>query len=494
MQDKSLNPLIHNMKNRRILLGLLGLAGWLATWAQAPLTWHTNPNFGHGYPMVTSMRNWYVYPVQQEDGEEQMPIGIFDFIIKVNGKDVQKENGLDEFNKSDVVTVEYLTWPGEETDTFTFFNGLYNDQHEVGDLRNMSPAKVVPLYKHQLPGMSIVKSRNVDFADFRTYDFLIEGNDPLVDEELLDEFMNGVLTQRMTRDTENPDVIFRIAKSTDQSFSATYVPPTQQVVGSTTTLRPVYNYITRTTSYEARQKLNTIEKSGRTEVTNVANVFLEVVALDAKKLNDPNQTVPPEIWKMTYSSNEVNDKRSDLKRYKDILAMCVYPFTKPAAFMIGAPLFIGADLESTGDSKALKVNGVAPGSLASELGLLPGDKIIKINGKNEFKRKEMDKDGFPLREENVLLGDLPGNLAYAAYLIYTLDMAPDKNTRIYKFKGVEFKGLNKNKNNDFLIERDGKKIKLNGQLWPSQFYDMDADTFRQWCANNHSIHYVPFPE
>lgn len=480
------------MNPSRILLSLLALASWVITSAQSPYTFYSNPNFGYGYPMVTSLRNWYIYPIDLQNGEEQIPVGLFDFITKVNGKDVLTENGLDEFNKSDVVTVEYFDWPDQEGGTFTFFNGLYNERNDVGDMMSLHPYDLVPLYRYAMPGMTIVKSDNTDFTDLRTYDFLIEGNDPLVDEELLNEFMKGVLTKRMKRDTENPDVIFRIAKNTDESFSTTYVPPTQEIVGTTTTLNPVYNYITRTTSYQAKQRLNTIQKAGHTEVTNVANVFLEVVALDAKKLNDPNQTTPPEIWKMTYSANEVNDNRTAMQRYKDILGACVYPFKAPCAYMVGTPLMTGAKLVPSADKKSLTVTEVAHDSPASDLGLLPGDIILKVNGKNEFKRIVMSKNGYSLQEQKIPLGELSVNMAQDANFIFVIKMDPSKETG-YKLKGIEYKGLNKDKDNEFLVERDGKKIKLKGQLWLEQLYDMDADTLRNWCINNNSMPYVCFP-
>lgn len=482
------------MNYKRILFALIAATSWILSYAQAPMSLHVNPNFGFGYPMVTSLRDWYIYPLEPEDGTIQEPIQICDLIVNVNGKNVLNENGLEEFNKTDVITVEYLSFPDEELKSFTFANALYNEGNDAGDMQIDSASKLVPLYQHRVPGMAIVKSSDVDFFDYQTYDFLIEGSDPLVDEELLKQFMTGFLTRRMKRDKENPDVIFRIAKSTDQSFSTTYIPPTQQVVGSTTTINPVYNYLTRTTSYEARQRLNTVQQAARTEVTNVADVYLEVVALDAKKLNDPQQTTPPEIWKMTYSSSDVNDKRTALQRYKDILALCGYPFTNPTPYMVSTPLYIGAYLVPSDDKKQLKVMGVAPYSQAFKLGLQPGDVILKVNGKNEFTRKEMSKNGYSLREEKFLLGDMEIQIAYAADLIFTLDMDPKKETRGLSFKGIEITGLKKNKDNEFLIERNGKKIKLKGQLWYPEYLDMDADTFRSWCIKNNYLKVVKSPE
>lgn len=453
--------------------------------AQAPFTVCYLPDFLPGYPMVTSVRSWYMAPLDESDNM----INIFNFIISVNGKDVRTENGMDEFLKNDVVTVRYLDWPNEVYD-LTFQNLLYNSEHETGDMLSRA---IMPLFRTSIPGMDIIKAKDIDFNEYQTYDFLIEGNDPLVDEELLSYFVNdSPFTGNMLRDKENPDVIFRLAKSLDKSFSTTYIPPTKEVVGSTTRLNPVYNYITRTTSYEARSSQQTIEKAGRTEVTSISDIYLEIVALDAKKLNDPDQTIPPEIWKMVYSSSNVNNNGSAMQQYKDIIDYCDYPFTTQAPFMVGIPTYTGARLATSDDHKSFRVIDVAPYSAAESLGLKAGDEIIKINGKHEFLRKDMSKKGYSLLENKILLGDLYTSLLQAMNLIIMWDLGLINNTSGIDtgFCGIEYKGLNGEKDNEFTILRDGKKIKLKGQLWNPRFYDMQLASFRKYCLENDWIRYV----
>lgn len=481
------------MRSLRLLFGFFALTSCLISTAQAPFDWHCNPNFGDGYPMITFTVPWLIDPIQPKDGSESIEFELGDFIKTINGKDVLTENGFDELNKTGFIDVQYFSWPDQELKTFVFHNDLFNYGEGGGDMRKPQTLNFVPLFESVLPEVSLVKSSNVNFTDFRTYDFLIEGDDPLVDEELLNTFMKaGFITKKMKRDVDNPDVIFRIAKNTDQTFSTTYVPPTQQVVGTSTTIKPVYNYLTRTTSYKADQRVQTIQKEGHTEVTNVDNIFLEVVALDAKKLNDPNQKTPPEIWKLTYSSREVNDNRSDIKRYKDILEACEYPFTKPYRYMIALPLLTGATLVPSDDNKTLKVDEVGINTPADFLGLEAGDIILKINGKNEIKRIEKDRRGFTLKEHNIPLGKLPYHLNQAAYYIIVTELHPTEFH--YPLKHTTFKKLNKEKDNEFLIERNGKKIKLKGQLWPKEVYDMDTDGFRKWCLNNKVLPIIRYPE
>lgn len=470
-------------KSRLLLFLLLLLSQTFTLKAQAPFTVCYLPDFLPGYPMITSVRYWYMLPVE---GSDNMP-GIFDFILSVNGKDVKTENGMDEFLNNDVVTVTCYQWPNNVYDV-TFRNILYNPEHNTGDMLSRA---IVPLYRTSIPDMDIIKAKDIDFSEYKTYDFLIEGGDPLVDEELLDYFVKASpIAENMTRDKENPDVIFRIAKSLDKSFSTTYIPPTKEVVSTTTRLNPVYNYITRTTSYEARQSQQTIEKKGRTEVTSLSDIYLEIVALDAKKLNDPGQVTAPEIWKMVYSSSNVNNNNTAMQQYKDILDFCAYPFSTQAPYMVGIPTYMGARLVTSDDHKSLRVIDVAPYSQASELGLQPGDEIIKINGKNEFLRKDMSKKGYSLLETKILLGDLYVSLLQAMTLIIMEDLGLISHSIDLYLSNVEFKGLNSNKDNEFTVLRDGKKIKLKGQLWNPLFYDMSYDNFRKYCLKEEWISYV----
>lgn len=479
------------MKIKKLITSIIFLLATLEyTNAQAPFTFFYRPDFLEGYPMVTSVEDWYIAP-DDDVKDNAEPFQIFDFILSVNGKDVNMDNGMDEFFKTTnpIFKVKYLRWPDKVCE-FTFDNLLLNNSHEVGDMHSLHPMKVVPLYKTDIPDMNIVKAKNIDFAHYKTYDFLLDGNDRLLDEELLSTFINSPLSKHMKRDTEDPDVIFRIAKNLNESIDNTYIPPTKDLP---TTHHPVNNYIAR---IEANQdtrfhrNVGVVDNSDSTK----SNIYLEVVALDARRLNELGQNTPPEIWKMIYSTDKIKNDSSVVERYKDILSFCAYPFQGQCPLMHGAILYTGASLEPSFDKTMLEVRSVVPYSPAANLGLQAGDKILKINGKNEFLRRDLSKDGTALQELVVPIGELETQLAQSAYLIFKLDMDRDKDEKACAFGGITFKNLHSDKDNEYLVERAKNHIKLKGHLWDPEFYEMDADTFREWCINNNIFSYVLVPQ
>ena len=139
-----------------------------------------------------------------------------------------------------------------------------------------------------------------DWFYVNTYDFAIVGDDPLVDRAILDKLHIPGYWQR---DTENPDVIFTIAKDSRESISSTYVPPTVRTInhGSKTTAQ--YNALTRATEYTTKQNNQTIREGGYTQTTSSTDMFLEISLLDAKRINDPNQQAAPIVWKATFDAH-----------------------------------------------------------------------------------------------------------------------------------------------------------------------------------------------
>jgi hypothetical protein len=87
-----------------------------------------------------------------------------------------------------------------------------------------------------------ISDKRFDFSKIKTYDYLIVGNDPLHDTEILDKVSKPFLT----RDTKKPDILFCIAKNIDESISSTYIPPTSRTINTGSTTTPVYNYLTKT--------------------------------------------------------------------------------------------------------------------------------------------------------------------------------------------------------------------------------------------------------
>lgn len=139
-----------------------------------------------------------------------------------------------------------------------------------------------------------------DWFHVRTYDFAIVGNDPLTDRAILEKLQ---MPYFWTRDTENPDVIFTIAKDSKQSISSTYVPPTVRTINHGSQTKARYNALTNATEYTTTQNNQTIREGGYTQTTSNTDMFLELALLDAKRINDPNQQTAPIIWQATFNSH-----------------------------------------------------------------------------------------------------------------------------------------------------------------------------------------------
>ena len=157
---------------------------------------------------------------------------------------------------------------------------------------------------------------------------------------------------------------------------------------------------------------------------------------------------------------------------KEIASLGGFPF-KGDDINLTLDISCGARMIPSVDNKNLVVLGVAPMSPAARLGLQPMDIILKINGKNSFKRKDMSNKGYSLLEKDVTLGALAEEIANVAYI-----MTHGGLTKGYPpfLKSMGFPILEKSEN-EFLIERNGKKIKLKGNLWNPSLYNVKPKSF-----------------
>ena len=157
--------------------------------------------------------------------------------------------------------------------------------------------------KHRTSTLELVDSE-FDWFFARTYDYIIVGEDPLTDKDILDCCTKKLPT--MERDIENPDIYLMVAKNADESIQTTYVPPSNRVVnlGSTTTSR--YNFLTKSNEYVTRQRNYTIREGGFTQTTKDMNIYLELTMLDAKRIKDTLQIAPPIVWQNKTTRYVVN--------------------------------------------------------------------------------------------------------------------------------------------------------------------------------------------
>ncbi len=215
-----------------------------------------------------------------------------------------------------------------------------------------------------------VHSMEADFSKFRTYDYFIQGDDPLNDIAILDKIDKN----NLKRDKDNPDIIFTIAKDAENSISAIYIPPSSRTVNRGSKTRSQYNYFTKTYDYITTQDNVTVHEGGYTQTTAVSQYFLELSALEASKIDDPSITYAPVIWKMTATRNIINGNSNNPNKNEEFRAYASWASFPPEdrevyvtrAYMEGCGL-IGGDT----------VIRVIPGSRADKAGFMAGDEIIK---------------------------------------------------------------------------------------------------------------------
>lgn len=248
-----------------------------------------------------------------------------------------------------------------------------------------------------------------DFFNCKTYDFLITSNDPLLDKSILNSMIGPGFG--LKRDENNPDILFTIARNADESISTTYIPPTSRTVnvGSKTTTQ--YNYILGKNEYITTQKNRTITEGGYTQETRTADLFLEIAALDTRRINDPKMTHPPIVWQSTKKRHVVNPNFNYDEELQAYASWCSFP---PDDRNVAVDETIYAPLGVLYDSNDPKIiAGVKPGSRAEMAGLKSGDKLLKAEaagGWNKEIKNGVKKDGWQILEEEWYARDKSVNI------------------------------------------------------------------------------------
>lgn len=344
--------------------------------------------------VITDLYDNYFFEVVKEKSDRGPYL--WDIIAQVNGKNVTtKDNLLELFQEKEEVDLLLIRKVDGQYKGWNCTIRPKNNTNGYGDLLKNIESSVSSRIKNGLEkspeGIRVMAKPGLNFYNFNTYDILITGNDPLVDEKILNEFCSSGLFGMMKRDEENPDVIVCVAKSSNESISSTYVPPTTSVVNTGSTTRPVYNYITRTVSYETKQHNRYEHTEGYTQTTTATNIHLEFTILDAKKMNDPNQKTAPIIWQMTYNRNVANRNFEIIDEYLAVASWNCFPFTQVKTTDEYSFVMVGAELSwggSSSDKYTRMVSEVVPGSSADKIGFKKGDQIIRVDGKKKYTVEE----------------------------------------------------------------------------------------------------------
>lgn len=225
-----------------------------------------------------------------------------------------------------------------------------------------------------------------DWFNAQTYDFVINGTDPLSDKKILEKFAESLWY--MKRDTENPDVLLFVSKHADESITSTYVPPTSRTINTGSIITPQYNYLTKTYSYITRAKNKTVTEGGYTNTTTDTDIFMELAILDAKRINDPDQSTPPIIYQFTVKRHVSNPNFNIMDEY---LSYASYPITLNPIECKTQTLkkeFFEPQIK-IGENNVITY--VKDGSIAQQEGFKEGDIIIhtKVMGRKRlYKHKE----------------------------------------------------------------------------------------------------------
>lgn len=250
-------------------------------------------------------------------------------------------------------------------------------------------AHVAKMREKGLGEISRFWDQDFDWFGATTYDFVLAGNDPLVDKEIMSVFA-AQFGPFLTRDTEDPDVLIMISKDKNESVQSTYVPPTTTVINDGRTTRRVYNWTRTDYRYETQEHAHVERDGGYTQTTVLTDLFLEISMLDAKRLRDSTLRVPPIVYQLKFNRHVTDRQFRILDEYKAAASWVSHPFSpvrQSYEFSMANYKY-----EPVGTSKkAQRITFVKKGLSADaagyregdliELGRKGGPRVVERNGK-----------------------------------------------------------------------------------------------------------------
>ncbi|WP_143260840.1 hypothetical protein [Alistipes sp. An66] len=338
--------------------------------------------------MVTRIYGYNFYSLQ----DDPVTIGIGYLVKEINGRST-KEMDEDEFyqildNHRDSVLLTLWkncsTKPYQivlhETKRPDLFNLLGITSSDFLKARDITPDYMKNRMDKRKKEFDRTKTyctelidKDFDWFFVSTYDFMLEGNDPLMDKTILEHFVSCGLPSHWKRDTEHPDVLISISKNADETISSTYVPPTSRVVNTGSKMTSQYNFLSKGYDYITRQQNRVIHEGGYTETTKDTNIFLELSILDTKRIDDPNQTTPPIIWQMTLKRHVLN---ADFNILDEYMAYASWSAKIPTVYDRPVHKSITAYYSNV-EMSGRTIVSIRENSSAQKMGLQVGDEFIK---------------------------------------------------------------------------------------------------------------------
>ena len=354
------------MKTNRFLLSLCTMLSCLYCAAQNPIEVQRFKQWGHEYLTVTN--TWNGLFATAKDGELPPLLSVITEVMGESTKEMTVNKFQEIVHRNQEVSVKYLQKVnGQNVNKSCTFAPKTNYYLAEG------VQTTAPLAKPS--SVNISSDADVDFFDFCTYDFKVEGDDPLTDKAILEEISQVFDGRGMKRDKTDPDLLFTITKTLQQTTNSVYVPETRQVVNTGSTTSWQKNIITGK-KYLATQQHNTVVTSGGYTHTNVSATFhLVLTIMDGKKLRQDPSSLPV-VWKLDF--NEFSSSAIDIMSTvsNGVSYWCMnYPFAQPM-FSYGIET-LGVVFRSPEDVRTGEVIDVLAGTDAWNRGLRPGCKILK---------------------------------------------------------------------------------------------------------------------
>lgn len=414
---------------------------------------------------------------------------LYSAITSINGESTQYKNSgeiIDMCMKSDTLQLELCKKASGKKHYFKC-DMIQENNWDLPPF-NIKQTQSIPFerYTGSYPEeIRVFSSPGIDFSQYNTYDFVITGNDPLEDQAILQTFARQDLFKGMVRDEESPDLIITIAKNADESISATYVPPTSQVVQSGSITTPVYNYITHKHSWVTKNQTSIHKTEGYTQTTKTSNIYLEISILDTKQMLQKGQNTPPIVWQMKFNKTYTNSTMQPIDIYNSILSWSVYPFK---SYIYKDIFYLKKRPAAIWDENHI-ITKVYDNDENSDF-LQEGDQILAINGKKELtiKTTAIWNNGRETQYIQKYRLDGPAGLHWATnYFLFFLSRIYTETPRLPEL-GWTCKE-NRITNNfggkrSFTVLRNGKKKRVKGILFPlddvKEYADIDKSDFNKY--------------
>ncbi len=225
---------------------------------------------------------------------------------------------------------------------------------------------------------------NADWWKFKTYDWYVSSNDVLADKELLEKISKGFEKVGLTRDQENPDIVYTVVKDANQSIDYTYVPETIEHIQTGTTSKAVYGWKGKYLGSVTSNDYVTEKHGGYTQKTATTRAYMEVNLLETARLGEK---VAPLIMQLKYNYNENSEADVD-KLYEAAVTWMEHPIIDEREertastctrwfYKAGSISLVNVGIILDGQAKVIGTD--LSSSVVKKSGLLPGDVITDID-------------------------------------------------------------------------------------------------------------------